>query len=388
MYLHLKASGSVEDLELIQKEDTNLSVDTSLNHEEDDQETDEPHSHINPIHKSSRTRRAPDHMCLYIDAKEHELEDLDNDVWVLVELPPNAKTVGSKWLFKKKTDMDGAIYIFKARLVAKVFTQTYGVDYEETFSPVVDIRAIGILIAIAAYYDYKIWQMDVKIVFLNEHLSEEVHMKQPEDFVNSKYPNHVYKLKHSIYGLKQASKQWNKRFDDYSIRSSNLFLLRGNQRNWNNLMSQRLGSNFKMINKACYVYGSFEHLHGVDRLKLKELMELSTKLSDRVLDLENTKTTQAKEIANLKKKVKKLERKRRSRTSGMNLFKIGTSKRKSLSEKDASKQGMNLKERSIFEESDFDVQAMMDADYELATRLRVEEQKRKPLTKAQKRNKI
>nr|GEX11530.1 retrotransposon protein, putative, Ty1-copia subclass [Tanacetum cinerariifolium] len=138
----------------------------------------------------------------------------DNDVWVLVELPPNARTVGSKWLFKKKTDMDGAVYIFKARLVAKGFIQTYGVDYEEIFSPVADIRAIRILIAIAAYYDYEIWQMDVKTAFLNGHLSEQVYMEQPEGFVNPKYPNHVCKLKRSIYGLKQASRQWNKRFDD------------------------------------------------------------------------------------------------------------------------------------------------------------------------------
>ncbi|GJX35781.1 retrotransposon protein, putative, ty1-copia subclass [Tanacetum coccineum] len=242
--IDLKASGSVEDLELIQEEDTNPSVDTSLNHEEDDQEIDEPQSDINPIRRSTRTRRPTDRLCLYIDTEEHELGDLgepanykaalldpeskkwldamnvemqsmkDNDVWVLVELPPNARTVGSKWLFKKKTDMDGAVYIFKARLVAKGFTQTYGVDYEETFSPVADIRAIRILIAIAAYYDYEIWQMDVKTAFLNGHLSEEVYMEQPEGFVNPKYPNHVCKLKRSIYGLKQASRQWNKRFDD------------------------------------------------------------------------------------------------------------------------------------------------------------------------------
>ncbi|GJR97727.1 retrotransposon protein, putative, ty1-copia subclass [Tanacetum coccineum] len=110
--------------------------------------------------------------------------------------------------------MDGALYVFKARLVAKGFTQTYGVDYEETFSPVADIRAIRILIAIAAYYDYEIWQMDVKTAFLNGHLSEEVYMEQPEGFVDPKYPDHVCKLKRSIYRLKQASMQWNKRFDD------------------------------------------------------------------------------------------------------------------------------------------------------------------------------
>ncbi|GKA99100.1 retrotransposon protein, putative, ty1-copia subclass [Tanacetum coccineum] len=138
----------------------------------------------------------------------------DNDVWELVELPHNAKTIGHKWLFKKKTDMDGVVHIFKSRLVAKGFTQTYGVDYEETFSPVADIRAIRILIAIAAYYVYEIWQMDVQTAFLNGHLSEEVYMTQPEGFVNPKYPNHVCKLKRSIYGLKQASRQWNKRFDD------------------------------------------------------------------------------------------------------------------------------------------------------------------------------
>ncbi|GJT83398.1 retrotransposon protein, putative, ty1-copia subclass, partial [Tanacetum coccineum] len=119
------------------------------------------------------TRHAPDHMCLYIDAEEHELGDLgepanykaalldpesdkwlnamnvemqsmkDNEVWDLVDLPPNGKTVGSKWLFKKKTDMDGAVHTYKARLVAKGYTQTPGIDYEETFSPVADIRAIG-----------------------------------------------------------------------------------------------------------------------------------------------------------------------------------------------------------------------------------------------------
>ncbi|GJU67707.1 retrotransposon protein, putative, ty1-copia subclass [Tanacetum coccineum] len=76
--------------------------------------------------------------------------------------------------------MDGAAHTFKARLVAKGFTQTYGVDYEETFSAVADIRAIRILIAIAAYYDYDIWQMDVKTAFLNGHLSEDVYMEQPE----------------------------------------------------------------------------------------------------------------------------------------------------------------------------------------------------------------
>ncbi|GJX50518.1 zinc finger, CCHC-type containing protein [Tanacetum coccineum] len=239
-----EASRSLEDLEIIQEEDTHPSENTSSHHDEDDQEINEPQSDINPIRRSTRTRRAPDRMCLYIDAEEHELEDLnepikykaallypesekwlnamnvkiqsmkDSELWDLVDLPLDGKTVGSKWLFKKKTNIDGVVHTYRARLVAKGLTQTYAVDYEETFSPVVDIRAIRIPVAIDAFYDYEIWQVDVKTAFLNEHLSEEVYMMQPEGFVNSKYPNQVCKLKHSIYELKQASRQWNKRFDD------------------------------------------------------------------------------------------------------------------------------------------------------------------------------
>nr|GEU94730.1 putative retrotransposon Ty1-copia subclass protein [Tanacetum cinerariifolium] len=190
-------SGSLKDLEIIQEEDTHLSIDTSLNHKENDLEIDKPQSEIVPIRRSTRTRHAPDRMCLYIDAEEHELGDLgepanykaalldpksekwlnvmnvemqsmkDNEVWVLVELPPNGKTISSKWIFKKKTDMNGVLYTYKARLVAKGYTQTLGIDYEETFSLVVDIRAIRILIAIATYNDYEIWQMNVKTAFLN-----------------------------------------------------------------------------------------------------------------------------------------------------------------------------------------------------------------------------
>ncbi|GKD37531.1 putative retrotransposon ty1-copia subclass protein [Tanacetum coccineum] len=124
-------------------------------------------------------------MCLYIDAEEHELGDLGEPANYKVALldPESDKwlnamnTVGSKWLFKKKTDMDGAVHTYKARLVAKGYTQTPGIDYEETFSYVAYIRAIRILIAIAALYDYEIWQMDVKTVFLNRYLSEEVYME-------------------------------------------------------------------------------------------------------------------------------------------------------------------------------------------------------------------
>ncbi|GJS04394.1 retrotransposon protein, putative, ty1-copia subclass [Tanacetum coccineum] len=132
----------------------------------------------------------------------------------LVDLPPNAKTVGSKWLFKKKTDMYGNVHTYKARFVAKGYTQTYGIDYEESFSPVAEIRAIRILIAIEAYYDYKIWKMDVKNAFLNSYLNKDIYMGQPKGFIDLKHPRKVFKLQRSIYGLKQASRSWNKRLDE------------------------------------------------------------------------------------------------------------------------------------------------------------------------------
>ncbi|GJZ05901.1 retrotransposon protein, putative, ty1-copia subclass [Tanacetum coccineum] len=117
----------------------------------------------------------------WLDAMNAEMQSMkDNQVWLLVDLPPNCKTVGSKWLFKKKTDMYGIVHTYKARLVAKGYTQSYGVDYEEKFSHVADIRAIRILIAIAALYDYEIWQMDVKIAFLNGYLDEDIYIVQPE----------------------------------------------------------------------------------------------------------------------------------------------------------------------------------------------------------------
>nr|GEY68899.1 hypothetical protein [Tanacetum cinerariifolium]GEY71428.1 hypothetical protein [Tanacetum cinerariifolium] len=157
-----QASESLEDLKIIQEEDTHLSIDTSLNHKEDDLEIDKPKSDLIPIRDLSESANYKAALLdpesdKWLNAMNVEMQSMkDNKVWDLVDIPPNGKTVGSKWLFKKKTDVDGAVHTFKARLVAKGFTQTYGVDYEETFSPIADIRAIRILIAIAAYYDYEI----------------------------------------------------------------------------------------------------------------------------------------------------------------------------------------------------------------------------------------
>ena len=98
--------------------------------------------------------------------------------------------------------------------MAKCYRQWQGVDYDETFSPVSMIKSIRTLLAIAAHQDYEIWQMDVKTAFLNGNLEEEVYMIQPEGFTSSEHPERVCSLKRSIYGLKQASRSWNMRFDE------------------------------------------------------------------------------------------------------------------------------------------------------------------------------
>ena len=101
-------------------------------------------------------------------------------MWTLVDLPDDWQAIENKWIFKKKMDADGNVTIYKAQLVAKGFRQVQGVDYDETFSPVVMLKSVGIMLAIAAFYDYEIWQMDVKIAFLNGFLKEELYMMEPE----------------------------------------------------------------------------------------------------------------------------------------------------------------------------------------------------------------
>ena len=102
-----------------------------------------------------------------------ELDSLySNQVWDLVKAPNGIKLVGCKWVYKRKRGV-----------VAKGYTQKEGIDYDETFSPVAMLKSIKILLSIAAYYDYEIWQMDIKTTFLNGNLKEEIYMLQPEGFI-------------------------------------------------------------------------------------------------------------------------------------------------------------------------------------------------------------
>ena len=147
-------------------------------------------------------------------AMKAELNSLaQNDVWDLVPLPPGKKTVGSKWVFKKKTGADGKVERFKARLVAQGFTQRYGDDYDETFCPVVRFESLRAVLALAVKNGLKLHQVDVTTAFLNGSLEEEVYMKQPEGFIEPGSENLVCRLKKSIYGLKQSPRCWNLALD-------------------------------------------------------------------------------------------------------------------------------------------------------------------------------
>ena len=94
----------------------------------------------------------------WLEAMKSEMGSMyENKVWTLVDLPDDRQAIENKWIFKKKTDIDGNVTVYKARLVAKGFRQVQGVDYDETFSPVVMLKSVQIMLAIAAFYDYEIW---------------------------------------------------------------------------------------------------------------------------------------------------------------------------------------------------------------------------------------
>ncbi|KAJ4700915.1 Retrovirus-related Pol polyprotein from transposon TNT 1-94 [Melia azedarach] len=146
-------------------------------------------------------------------AVQEEISALEkNGTWELTKLPHGKSTVGCKWIFTVKYLADGSIDRFKARLVANGFTQTYGVDYQETFAPVAKLNTVRVLISLAVNNDWPLQQLDVKNAFLNGDLTEEVYMTVPPGIENDYNSGKVCKLKKSLYGLKQSPRAWFERF--------------------------------------------------------------------------------------------------------------------------------------------------------------------------------
>ena len=133
---------------------------------------------------------------------------LKNQTWSLVPPSSSQNTVGCKWVFRIKRLPDGTVDRYKARLVAKGFHQRPGIDYHETFSPVIKPATIRTVLAIAVSRGWQLRQLDVKNAFLNGFLAEDVFMTQPPGFVDPDHPTHVCKLHKSLYGLKQAPRAW------------------------------------------------------------------------------------------------------------------------------------------------------------------------------------
>ncbi|KAM2612954.1 hypothetical protein TB2_032855 [Malus domestica] len=137
--------------------------------------------------------------------------------WSLVPHQSDMNVLPNKWVFKIKRKADGTVERHKARLVANGFHQKAGVDYTETFSPVVKHSTIRFVLSLAVSKKWPVRQLDVSNAFLHGYLNEHVYMRQPSRFIDKQFPNHVCKLQRSIYGLKQAPRAWFQRFSDFLL---------------------------------------------------------------------------------------------------------------------------------------------------------------------------
>lgn len=169
----------------------------------------------------------------WIEAIKEVIEALrQNETWELVPKPKKVCPITCKWIYKLKIQPDGSIERHKARVVARGYSQRYGLDYDETFSPVAKITTVRRLLAFAATKSWKLCQIDVKNAFLHGELDRSIYIKQPEGFRSKAHPDYMCKVKIALYGIKQAPRAWYAKIavflvqSGYSITPSNssLFL--------------------------------------------------------------------------------------------------------------------------------------------------------------------
>nr|GEV15701.1 hypothetical protein [Tanacetum cinerariifolium] len=146
-------------------------------------------------------------MCMFVLIEElHQFDRLQ--VWELVDKPFGKTIIKLKLLWKNNKDEDETVICNKARLIAKEYAQEEGIDFEESFALIAHLEAVWIIIAYVVYKSFPIYQMDVKMAFLNGQLKEEVYVAQPDGFVDPDHPEKVYRLSKALYGLKQAPRAW------------------------------------------------------------------------------------------------------------------------------------------------------------------------------------
>lgn len=159
---------------------------------------------------------------------------IQNGTYSLVPPTLNQNTVSCRWIFTIKYNPDGSVRRYKVRLVARGYTQVPGVDYTETFSPVIKSTTIRLVLDIAVSRSWPIKQLDVNNAFLQGTLTEEVYTTQPPCFVNADHPHHVCRLHKALYGLKQAPRAWYRELSNHLLKSgftnsladTSLFILR------------------------------------------------------------------------------------------------------------------------------------------------------------------
>ncbi|KAE8655616.1 hypothetical protein F3Y22_tig00117021pilonHSYRG00028 [Hibiscus syriacus] len=156
----------------------------------------------------------------WMTAMKEEIDALQqNQTWDIVPKIKDVKPISCKWVYKIKRRPDGSIERYKARLVARGFSQQYGLDYDETFSPVAKLTTVRVLLALAANKDWNLWQMDVKNAFLHGELDREIYMTQPMGFQSQDHPEYVCKLRKALYGLKQAPRAWYGKIAEFLTKS-------------------------------------------------------------------------------------------------------------------------------------------------------------------------
>lgn len=156
---------------------------------------------------------------LWKAAAQEEMDSLmRSGTWTLTVLPENRKTIQNRWIFKVKPGHNDTPERYKARLVAKGYTQRKGFDYEETFFLVVKATTLRLALGLVASLDLEMMQLDIKTAFLNGHLETDIYMDQPEGFVIKRKEDQVVKLLKSLYGLKQALRCWNTKFNDFLLK--------------------------------------------------------------------------------------------------------------------------------------------------------------------------